>query len=249
MAKESEQEYLSPANTMQAQVLMSGITQPAATAMAHLDSEMRSILEDSQQSPDTKMKLYNQVLQRYMSLKDRALQETAIPVKLSDVSNIGEVVAAEAKKAVEIDTQADAMIADVLKTVPMKFRRKAGILMEKIKASDIMGWDSQGHLIYKGQLIPDTSIHHLVNDFMRKRRTVMSPISWEIFATGLKQMNVPPDLIGHPERLRYMQTFARSGSSPHVTPPMGTGEEETSNLLSHLPFAQTGSGNVKWERY
>jgi hypothetical protein len=54
-----------------------------------------------------------------------------------------------------------------------------------------------------GETLKRSNLVDLVNDILRKRKS-HPPSGWEAFATLLRQTNVPRELVGHPDRRRYI---------------------------------------------
>ena len=75
--------------------------------------------------------------------------------------------------------------------------------MRKLKQDNNITWNAKGELVYKGDVIPNTHIHDLVQDVLRKRKT-HNPHGWEIFAKALKESNIPQDLVGNHDRWHWM---------------------------------------------
>ena len=53
----------------------------------------------------------------------------------------------------------------------------------------------------------------LVNDFLRKRKR-FKPMGWQVFATGLKETNVPEELIGNKDRWNWMHKTPKTPKTP-----------------------------------
>lgn len=229
--RNNDEEYVSPTSSSRARELLLSVKQPAAISMAHLDADMKEILEKKDLGEEDKAKLYGNVLQRYLEMKKQSAAAASSglrPAVNAIARKEEEEEEPQQKKKKEEEQSEETVAEDVLKSVPSKYREKAALLMDKIRRrSDVMGWDSDGRLVYKGKTVPHTNIEDLVNDVMRKRRQ-FEPVGWETFASGLKEMNVPTDLIGHKERAKYMEssTFATSPKMAAVFPRSSQGRWE-----------------------
>ena len=84
-------------------------------------------------------------------------------------------------------------------------RKKARRLLNKIRTGSGVEWNDRGQLLINNTVVPGSNIVDLVNDVLRKRRH-FEPVGWQPFVRGLREMNVPMDLVGNPERWRYMQS-------------------------------------------
>ncbi len=98
----------------------------------------------------------------------------------------------------------DPVEVDIIESVPKLLTKKAKRLMGHIKKSDSLSWNDRGELIHAGERMPHTNISDLVNDLLRKRKH-FEPRGWRTFADVLHETNVPTDLVGNQDRLRYMQ--------------------------------------------
>ena len=100
----------------------------------------------------------------------------------------------------------DATDQQVIDTVPARYKSKARRLMDLIKKKEgVIDWNRDNNrLMVRGKLISDTDITDLVNDVMRERKGVAPPIGWQTFASALKEINVPSELIGHRKRREWI---------------------------------------------
>ena len=167
---------------------------PIMKAMSSLDGDMQGILSRHDVAPDEKVKLYNQVLQRYINYHDQRQTAAQAPVQVSLTSQ-------DTSSSPEV---ADSIERETLESVPPRMKKKAQLLINRIKAHPQMKWSDRGELVYKDEVMPNTNVADLVNDVLRRRKH-FEPHGWQTFAHALKEMNVPQDLIGHQERWKWMQ--------------------------------------------
>ena len=93
---------------------------------------------------------------------------------------------------------------EIIQSAPKNLKQKASLLMQRLKMDHNIGWNSRGELIYKGEVVPHTHIHDLVQDVLRKRKT-HTPHGWKTFAKALKESHIPKDLIGNQDHWEWMQ--------------------------------------------
>jgi hypothetical protein len=75
------------------------------------------------------------------------------------------------------------------------------MILEKIKDNpQVLSWNEKGELKYQGETVPNTNITNLFSDSLRHRKN-NKPNGFELFTKGLKQINLPEDLVCNPERL------------------------------------------------
>lgn len=150
-----------------------------------LDIEMKRLMDTSQLDDRNKWMQYQQVLQRYLRLKDQERQ----PLKLTMEESRG-------------DTNSTLM-DEIVESVPAMFKRKARLLLQRLVDSEDITWDRRGEVTIKGKTITGSNITDLVGDVVRARKTT-NPLGWQEFALLLKSMNVPYEFIGNPRRIVYM---------------------------------------------
>lgn len=103
-------------------------------------------------------------------------------------------------------TQSDSVVVkEVLDTVPKSFKRKAELLLDRVKRDPHLAWNDQGELIVRGQVINHSNIADLVNDALRTRRGHPTPPEgWRAFAAALRRVNTPKEWIGNPARRDFL---------------------------------------------
>lgn len=162
-----------------------------------LDSEMKRLMDSSQLDDRNKWAQYQQVLQRYLRLKDQERQPFKIELEESR---------AEAHPS---------LTDEIIESVPKNIKRKAKLLLQRLEDSDDITWDRRGEVTIKGQTITGSNITDLVGDVVRARKTT-NPLGWQTFTSLLKAMNVPREFIGNPRRIAYMTHPVLS--QPKATP-------------------------------
>lgn len=163
------------------------------STLTGLDSGLRQILDRGDVPEDEKVKLYNNYLQQYLTLKR----------KQTDIYNRPTPVAVSGDKAAADAPQSDAIEDQIMASVPKTFQKPAALLLKRVKADPAMGWNARGELVVDGNSIPNSNMVDLVNDIIRKRKN-FSPVGWEVFSRRLRAGNIPQDLVRNPDRLAYM---------------------------------------------
>lgn len=168
--------------------------------LSKLDSEMYQILHRDI-AEDDKAKLYSNSLSRYLSM-DKPTVVTKFETKdaIAGVDN-----KSDNTKIIE---------SLVLDTVPKKWKSQASRLLTYMKNNPDISWSSSGELVLKNTTIPKTHAVDLVNDLLRKRTSSSLPTGWKQLADTLKDSNIPNELIGNKDRLKYIN------ASPEETPPV-----------------------------
>lgn len=174
---------------------------PMMKAMSSLDGDMQEVLTQQNMSTDEKVKLYNQVLQRYINYGEQQQMAARAPIKMQMIDTTPpESISSPAPESAAID----AIEQEVVDSVPTRMKKKDQQLINRIKNSPHLRWTDKGEIIYKDQVMSNTNVADLINDALRRRKH-FEPQGWQLFAQALKEPNVPQDLVGHHERWEWMQ--------------------------------------------
>ena len=95
--------------------------------------------------------------------------------------------------------------ADIMDSIPKPMNVKAKKLVDRLKTQ--LSWTDRGELLYDGTPVPGRNMVDLVNDVLQKRRK-SDPVGWQAFAQQLKRINLPMELVGNVERIRYIRQAA-----------------------------------------
>lgn len=155
---------------------------PTVKALNTLDQDMEVILKNASLSNEDKIQQYQQVLQRYLTYHDQ-YQNKMNPVQVQTTTTTTS------------PTPDKGMLEqDILASVPPSLRRRAGLLLHRVKLSRYIGWNDRGELVLNGKAIPDTNMIDLINDALRERQQFQPP-GRALFAEGLKALNIPRDWV------------------------------------------------------
>ena len=242
---------LVPENTLERlQQRQQILTPPVTQALKNLDSEMTDILSSNQLDDEEKAKLYNQVLQRYLTYYDQRKGQP-IHVKLTTPKPVETPKQEEAKYTTEEPAPEKPVLStveeEVMKSVPKLYKSGARQLLDKIKEHrDVLHWNEKGELMYENKPISGSHVVDLVNDTLRRRKG-FEPVGWSVFARGLARMNVPENLVRNPQRqsaIREFKTRVRDATpdSPSrwlPTPPSNepTAKKQRRRIASPRPQA------------
>ena len=171
------------------------LTPPVTQTLKNLESEMSDILSSKELDDKAKVKLYNQVLQRYLTYYDKR-KDQPLHVKLTAVKPTRTLKPEESKEPTEEPAPeksvSTAVEQEVMKSVPKLYKSGARQPLDKIKENrDVLHWNDKGELVYKNKPIPGS---HVV-------------VGWSLFARGLARMNVPENLVRNPQRQSAIREF------------------------------------------
>ena len=110
------------------------------------------------------------------------------------------------------------MESDIIDSVPATMKSRARQLVRKLKSNQlIVGWNDQGHMIFKGKVFPGANITDLVNDSLRQRKN-FNPEGWELFSKALGHLNVPKVVVRNENRLGLIREYKMKGLPEEIPP-------------------------------
>ena len=202
---------LVPENTLERlQQRQQILTPPVTQTLKNLDNEMSDILSSKELDDEAKAKLYNQVLQRYLTYYDQRKGQP-LHVKLTTPKPVETPKPEESKQSTEEPAPeksvSTAVEEEVMKSVPKIYKNGARQLLDKMKENrDVLAWNDKGELVYENKPINGSHVVDLVNDTLRHRKG-FEPVGWSVFARGLARMNVPENLVRNPQRQNAIREF------------------------------------------
>lgn len=164
---------------------------PEVLETAKMQRNLSSVLADENLSEAEKALLHGEALHKFKTIYKKADREI-VPSFLKDMMK--EEREGHATKTID---------RHILESVPKTMRRKAELLLSMLKEKSNLSWDEDGTVRFYGKPIPDSNIIDLVNDTLRQRKG-MEPRGWEHFAEGLREVNIPQDIVGNRERWEWM---------------------------------------------
>ena len=152
-----------------------------------------------------KSQLYGQTLHKYKTAHQKALKETSLfPPSDPSSSKMNQLVI-------------DSVPSTMKRKAPSTMKRKAQLLVSLLKTNPNVSWENDGTVKLHGKSIPGSNIIDLVNDVIRHRKG-SEPTSWQAFAEGLRDMNIPQDVIGNRERWDWMHRAPETPETDYITP-------------------------------
>lgn len=97
---------------------------------------------------------------------------------------------------------------DILSTVPKTLREKGSVLLRKLGKTELIKWGEDGSVVIGNRPIAGANITDLINDALRKRKTISDPVGFRDFYAALGKLNLPQELIGNPDRLHLIRNSA-----------------------------------------
>lgn len=170
--------------------------------MSDLDTEMQRILTKKAEDSE-KYKLYDQALQRYLFFVNE--QKKPATIILPDIN----------EPTPQTDTL-DTVKENLMKITPKKFKSSAALLYEHLNsasAKNLISWDTNGLASFGGK--EGKSIIDLISDAVRTRKHSKVK-NWREFASILKSLHTPLEIIGNSDYLEAIQSQEGSGIIRHA---------------------------------
>ena len=191
-------------------------------SILNLDDEMKYILTNNNIDERTKATAYQQVLQRYIKQSDA--YENAPYEKLKNISigNNGSDKSFETnnlneKNEVKFndgETLRNSKIEErVLKTVPKYLHGKASVLIDYLNNNPQISWDKRDQLVLNGKTVLNSNIIDIINDLLRKRKSLSPPVGWDALASVLDNSNTPREVIGNNSRWSFIEKIKKDNEN------------------------------------
>ena len=205
-----------------------------------LDDEMNKILNDGTISASEKWKLYQQVLHRFLNVKDEPVK-----VNVENWQQPTQPIQSVGQSADQSVGQT-AKPTDFTKYMPKSYRKRGKDLLENIeRTAPNIKWNNFGEVSIDGKPIAGTSIEKLVMDLLRP--TATDPEGWHEFGRALVKANVRRSDIANVKRRELIFDPGREEETPRnkrkrkpsqkllfsdqVTPQKGHGWRSYGNIL------------------
>lgn len=213
---------------------------PLARKLGELDAEMKSILDRTDLDEYEKAVQYSQVLEKYISVKQKMLRPTQIPI-------IDQNPQPSVKPAIPAPVITNKPNVD-LEQFPTQYRNRAQNLLKHIENQTDIHWNDRGELLVDGTPFAGSHIVDLIDDTVRHKKTARPPGS-ESFMNALLNSNVPRTLVGNKPRLilPYDNTpppspLAAARNENPTPSPRGHSSRGRGKGNKH----QVGNGLMKW---
>ncbi|KAI8515561.1 hypothetical protein Bbelb_063740 [Branchiostoma belcheri] len=149
---------------------------PLVKSALSVDGQMQEVMSRQDLGDDEKATLYQQLLQRYLTYRDKRRAE---PVSVRLVTSNSTPAATVTAKN------------NLLNVI-------------KHKGGDILDYNQHGELLYDKKVVPGSQISDLLRDVIQRRQN-FNPIGWRAFSRGLARINTPEAAIRHPTRLAVIK--------------------------------------------
>ncbi len=214
---------------------------PATKATNVLDTEMKEILDRRDISEDEKVKLYNQILSRYLTFDNQRKQPLEMKLTEPTLEQTFKPEHDPSDKKTTTSGQSQVIEDDVIDSVPRTLRKKAERLLKHLKFDqDVVDWNQKGEVLVDGTVIQGSHLVDLINDALRKRKN-FNPKGWEKFNKALAVLNTPQDLIGNVDRWNYQERQHKDGDPSSALFAMDTPIDSSPRLFAEAQHLRHSS--------
>lgn len=160
---------------------------PNVERVYELDNEMKDVLNDSSLSDFDKAMQYGEKLQSYLGNFRTALS------KPKTNALIGPIPKPINQQNLNTDTKEDTKLGidKLITTIPKTYHSKATHLLDFMKTNPNIAWRDDGKIIYKDQVLTESTITTLVGDMIRLRKPRSDEKDVNLFLSALETEGYP----------------------------------------------------------
>ena len=185
------------------------------TAEDDLDEKMRSILNEKGLSSYEKVKRYEALLHRYLTLM-RQGQKDELRVSFNlqpEATSAVEQISTETSDQPVQNEQSGPrdVTSEVMKNLPQRDRKNAQYIMQKLSEGGVK-WNSRGELVRNGSAVNGSHIMDLFKSLsLSYKKTQSPPKGWTSFLNTLAEVNVPLSMINNKHARDDYKTVKMNG--------------------------------------
>ncbi len=190
---------------------------PELRAVAHLEDEMKDIMDSKNITPEDKLKLFDQLRIRSNELRNQAKPlvalggvSSSIPTQADDAQQPppGVLIKQEVKK--------EDVFEEIIGRVSAKRKENAIKLMEIINSNpDILSINDNQEIVIKGHSIPNTKFSDLFTSLFTERqaKSLSKLEGIPSFLKALNSLHVPTNLITNSSLSKELEEFNKKPKS------------------------------------
>lgn len=228
---------------------------PEFAAAIGLGQQLDQIESRTDLTPEEKAALYGQQLYRYRNyLAQARIQQNplaavaaaaaatptptaaAAPADGAPAAADGAAAPDDATPAVAVPKTRE-MDSQVIRSVSSKMQRKAGLLLDHLKKSNVIQWNDDGEISYRGEPIPGSNIVDLVTNTMKIKSSsrLPPPAGSNEFAQALKETKVPREYVVNPNVIKAMERPGKISTprTPRALAPLKEYDDEDDDTGFH----------------
>src|SRR5277367_325731 len=153
---------------------------PYSQKMNELEVELKTILDRDDIDELDKMKLYGQLLNKYLNFKKLEADEKKIKIEPSDTPIAEEQDVDDNIPNPDVKSEIPATVEEIISTIPKIYRNKVRKTIELLP--ERIGWDGKGRITINKTPIPDSNITNvligLVSDAKARKDKALADTGW-----------------------------------------------------------------------
>lgn len=184
---------------------------PQVSHQVDLDQGLRQIMQRTDMTPEEKMKLYASQQRDFLHAYKSPTGAVTAPLISSTQSD-------ETQSPHEqVDTHEIKTL--ISSSISSRNKSKAMNILNFLKRDpDVLSYDQQGRLIYRGQIVPGSHVYDLVSDLLKTKKSTVSPVGNEELLRGLSSLNMPLNFVTNTMYKKKLQEFQSEKEMPVSSP-------------------------------
>ncbi len=241
----AEKHYVIPQNQLN-KLRAGGVRETIQQSVENdLDIAIRNILQRTDLDPHGKVKLYSNVLQRFLTIvKQGDLESGTLTLTIPKHDADAPALTAPVNPSSNNDYGADQIVNEILSNVPRRSLKNVKYILDKMSnAKHMSSWTSSGEFVFKGHVINGSHVLDLVKSITAPRtiRDEYRPRGWNEFLDAFAVLNIPFSTISNTHVKRTVEALKRKTPShvqqmpPKITPPLKKRMRNPSENLFNSP--------------
>lgn len=171
---------------------------PEVTAAVKTGQTLDTLNQRGDLTPAQQAALYGQELHRYRTYLQKTKERPTAPTATASSTTTS---------SGEVEPPAEELVDQIVSSAPKPMRGKAKMMLQHMQRHpQILSWDPQGRVKYRGRVIPNANIIDLVSDAVRStERKGYRPQGIELFSRGLSEMNMPRDYVRNAKFIKHFK--------------------------------------------
>ncbi len=226
----AEKHYVIPQNQLN-KLRAGGVRETIQQTVENdLDIAIRNILQRTDLDPHGKVKLYSNVLQRFLTIvKQGDLESGTLTLAIPKHDADAPAVNAPVNPSSNNDYGEDQIVTEILNNVPQRSLKNVKYILDKMSnAKPLSSWTSSGEFVFKGHVISGSHVLDLVKSITAPHtiRDEYRPRGWNEFLDAFAVLNIPFSTIANTQVKRTVEALKRKTPAhiqqmpPKITPPL-----------------------------
>ncbi|GFT43682.1 uncharacterized transposon-derived protein F54H12.3 [Nephila pilipes] len=161
-----------------------------------MENQILNHLHDAKYPDDAKAKLFSQLLLKYQHVAN----EPKLLLRVS-IIELKEIIQNEFSKN---DIKEDAVLRDIVLSVPSNFRKFIPPIVEKLKTRNYF-LNEYGELVKDNEIVKNTNAIDLFSYLIRNLKKGYEPNGFSVFWKGINEIKIPSRWIGNQKLVRNLE--------------------------------------------